>query len=631
MRVRYPLCLRIAWLAAASVVGACGQSTTPLAVVNAASYVSQISPGGIATAFGSDLPTDSNTVVNICTPGNPPTSCTPATVLAAFPNQINLLVPDSIAVSDAVVQVVHSGAVVASGSVPVSILSPAVFTVDDTGAGIFNGQSYDGGQYDAVYTVANTPLGIVPRAVSPTSGSGPNVLILYGTGWRNANPATVQLSVGGMQVTPDYAGPSSYPGLDQLNVPIPSGLAAQAAQIVNVSISFLDAPGSTTGAYGTRTVQFCLAGAAGDQNCPAVPAPTPSCAEPLPGLAAPYAPHGIYALQFPGSDLVPVTKYIQAQPTVCGGNLFVVWSAVDQGNGNYNWTSIDSQMNQWVQAGKKVNLIVWGVSDGGTNNATPSYVLNNPNYQSVMCQDSGATAQYPVYYAGSYQADYKTFIQAVMNRYGGNDNVGYIRFGLSRGGEAYPTCLNQMMALSGFSTIGQFDAQWENYITEMTQFQKGLQTQIIAAGGRAVQLMAALNQYGNPVQYSVADFEATNAKSLGFGFGSQGLSASDINNYDAGQPCASDWCNAFENGYGLVPLELQTIAASDPTDAPGGTGTLAKLLPFALGLHAQIFEVYIQDLQVAYDPTSPNFAQFSQTYQSVFQQTASKIGLATAQ
>ncbi|MGO9230280.1 MAG: hypothetical protein ACLQKA_13880 [Bryobacteraceae bacterium] len=631
MRFHDSLCLRIAWLMAASVAGAWGQSTTALAVVNAASYVSQISPGGIATAFGSGLPTDSNTAVNTCTPGNPPTSCAPATVLAAFPNQINLVVPDSIAASEAVVQVVHSGAVVASGSVPVSSLSPAVFTADNSGTGIFNGQSYDGGQYNAVYTVAGTPPGIVPRAVSLTSGSGPNILILYGTGWRNANPASVQLSVGGMQVTPNYAGPSSFPGLDQLNVPIPSGLAAQTAQIVNVSISFLNAPGSTTGAYGARTVPFCLAGETGDRDCPAVPAAVPSCTEPLPGLAAPYAPHGIFVLQFPGSDLTPVTKYIQAQPTVCGGNLFVVWSAVDRGNGNYNWTEIDSQMNQWVQAGKKVNLIVWGVSDGAANNATPSYVLNDPNYKAVTCQDNGATMQYPVYYAGSYQADYRTFIQAVMNRYGGNDNVGYIRFGLSRGGEAYPTCLNQMMAFSGFSAIGQFDAQWESYITDMTQFQQGLQTQIIDAGGRAVQLMAALNQYGNPVQYAVADFEATNAKSLGFGFGSQGLSASDIANYDEGQPCASDWCNAFENGYGLVPLELQTIAASDPTNAPGGTGTMVDLLPFALGLHAQIFEVYIQDLQVAYDPTSPDFAQYSQAYQSVFEQTASKLGLATMQ
>ena len=75
---------------------------------------------------------------------------------------------------------------------------------------------------------------------------------------------------------------------------------------------------------------------------------------------------------------------------------------------------------------------------------------------------------------------------------------------------------------------------------------------------------------------------------------------------------------------------MQTIEASGPGNAPGGTGTQANLLPFALGLKAQIFEVYIQDLQVAYDPTSPDYARYSQAYQSVFQQTASKLGFAPA-
>jgi hypothetical protein len=217
-----------------------------------------------------------------------------------------------------------------------------------------------------------------------------------------------------------------------------------------------------------------------------------------------------------------------------------------------------------------------------------------------------------------------------MNRYGGNGNVGYIRFGLSRGGEVFPTCLAQMMAFSNFFTIDQFNMQWESYIVEMTRFQKDLQTQIVNAGGRAVQLMAALDVYGNPAQYAVNDFEAANAKSLGFGFGSQGLSASDMAAYIAGRPCGSDWCGAFQKEYGLVPLELQTVAASDPTNAPRGTGTLVNLLPFALSLDVQIFEVYIQDLQVAYDPTSPNFAQYRQAYSQVFQQTASKIGFAPA-
>jgi len=41
----------------------------------------------------------------------------------------------------------------------------------------------------------------------------------------------------------------------------------------------------------------------------------------LPGVAAPYAPHGIFALQFQGANPVPIDNYIRQQPTVCGCRL----------------------------------------------------------------------------------------------------------------------------------------------------------------------------------------------------------------------------------------------------------------------------------------------------------------------
>jgi hypothetical protein len=149
---------------------------------------------------------------------------------------------------------------------------------------------------------------------------------------------------------------------------------------------------------------------------------------------------------------------------------------------------------------------------------------------------------------------------------------------------------------------------------------------IAVPSGRVVQLMAALNQYGNPIQYNVTTFEAENAVSLGFGFGSQGLQLSDIANYNAGNHCASDWCANFVRFAGQVPLELQTIAASDPMNAAGGTGSITVLLPFALKLHTQILEVYIQDLQVAYDPASANYATYSQAYQQAFRNAAAVVG-----
>jgi uncharacterized protein (TIGR03437 family) len=601
-------------IAALSAAGA----PVALSIVNAANYVSQIAPGSLAAAFGTNLPTDSGTSVSVCDSNG--LVCSQATVIAAVGTQINFLVPQGPLPNPAMVRILHGGVAVASGSVPVTTLSPGIFTANNSGGGIFNGQAYDQDHYDAVY-VPGSPA--VPLPVSAVSGGSPNILILYGTGWAQAGALTdVQANVGGVTVTPDYAGQSSLAGLDQLNVKIPAWLATASNKLVNVTVSF--------GNFSTNTVQFCLAGLSAGSNCP-VPNPTPAplCNQPLPGVGAPYAPHGIFMLQPPGQSVVPsVLNNIQSQATVCGGDVYAVWSQIDAGNGQYNWTSVDSLIAPWAAIGKTVNLIVWGVSDSVPNNATPAYVLSDPTYQSVSCANAGTATSYayPVYYSAGYKNNYKAFIQAVLARYGSNPGVGYIRFGIARGGEAFPTCLTQMMALGGYSSVTQFDSAWESYIAEMTAWQQSTLAQMATATGRTVQLMAALNQFGSPIQYNVTSFEAQNAVALGFGFGSQGLELSDIANFKAGNPCSSDWCANFVRFAGAAPLELQTIAASDPTNAAGGTGSMTTLLPFALQLRAQILEVYLQDLQVAYDAGSANYALYSQAYQQAFQNAALAVG-----
>jgi hypothetical protein len=304
--------------------------------------------------------------------------------------------------------------------------------------------------------------------VAPTIAGSPNILILYGTGWKNASASNVQVTIGNAQVGPAYVGPSSVPGLDRMNVAVATSAGASDAPRLDLS----DAPDSTTGAYRTRTVQFCLAGQNGGSACPSPVPRHPSCNEPLPGIAAPYAPHGVFALVSQGANPVPVSNYILNQPTVCGADLSVVWSQIDKENGIYDWIAPDNPINQWVRSGKIVNLIVRAVSDARPNNGTPTYILNDPNHHSVTCQENGLTLQYPVCYTDSYESNYKTFIQAVLNRDGANRSVGYIRVGLARGGEVFPTCLQEMINFSGLNSTAQFDAQWENYITEMTAFQK---------------------------------------------------------------------------------------------------------------------------------------------------------------
>jgi hypothetical protein len=394
------------------------------------------------------------------------------------------------------------------------------------------------------------------------------------------------------------------------------------------------APDSIRAADAIRSGAFDPTSGRAPRRRPVVSSASGLCTDPLPGVAAPHAPHGIFVLEFPGASLKPVYDYILKQPEVCGGNVFVVWSAVDKGpdasgNERYDWSSVDNDIAPWTAAGKQVNLIVWAVGDTLPNTATPAYVLQAPGYQSVSCAYSGTTiSSFPVYYLDPYKSYLKTFHKAVLERYGANPNIGYIRLGISKGGEETPTCATQLGALSGSSTWAQFDALWESFVTEMTEFQKTVQAGGSSSSGRQVQLMTALDgQFGTPPQHSVADFEAKNAASLGFGFGDQAFNQDDIAAYQSGEPCNSDWCAMFKMYAGQVPLELQLAeSGSDPTNAPGGVGSMTVLVPFALSLRTQVFELTINDLQVAYDPTSPNYVQYGQAYRQVYQQAAETVG-----
>ena len=68
--------------------------------------------------------------------------------------------------------------------------------------------------------------------------SGTIYLTLYGTGIRNLSSlANVQVTVGGLSVPLQYAGPQpSFPGLDQLNVSLPAALSGMGDANVVVTV-----------------------------------------------------------------------------------------------------------------------------------------------------------------------------------------------------------------------------------------------------------------------------------------------------------------------------------------------------------------------------------------------------------
>ena len=341
-------------------------------------------------------------------------------------------------------------------------------------------------------------------------------------------------------------------------------------------------------------------------------------------------------MQFPGAIGDPwfkdVPTYLFTNNTVNGATIAIEWAGSDQGPSKganqYDWTYPDATIQPWISAGKKVNLVVWANADNsnttcgpeapygvdGTGNcAIPAYVwtaLGSSN--ATTCTSQYGTQQMPNYFVSAFQSNYKKFINAVVQHYGNNPNVGYIRFGLGHGGESLPVAgwydTSTACGQAYVNAWGVTVLTWENYLSTMLNYEGSLNS--------PVQLMVGITALGIP-GVSVPDYEAPIAVQNNIGFGSQGLEASDVNNCSGS---TSDWCDLFNQFAGQVPLELQTVGQSCPA---GGcaTGSLVDLIPFAVANHATVFEIYYEDWLTAYDPNYPGYYP---AYQPVLQAAAGK-------
>jgi hypothetical protein len=306
-----------------------------------------------------------------------------------------------------------------------------------------------------------------------------------------------------------------------------------------------------------------------------------------------------------------VQTYLMHNPLVSGANIVVEWSSVDRGvgaNPQYDWSATDSAVQEWIAAGKKVNLIVWTISDGPTNTAMPQYIWNNlgaANFTTCNGQ------QIPNYFSPAYQIPYQQFMAQLVQHFGSNPGIGYIRFGLGRGGETNPArgigkdaaCTNAFMNQWGWT-----ETAWINYLNSMLNYEASLKS--------PKQLM--LGVVGTNLIKNVPQATAATAVAAHIGFGSQGLEARDITSYPN---CTSDWCNLFNQYTGRVPLELQTVAQSDPSGY-GLTGSLVSLIPFGISHHATVFEIYYQDWLLAFDPAYPGNSQYGAAYAQVLTQAS---------
>ena len=335
----------------------------------------------------------------------------------------------------------------------------------------------------------------------------------------------------------------------------------------------------------------------------------PKCTDPLSTVAVPSAPHGLFVLMFPDvRKQARSTQLLVHNQVVCGANFFLVWNEIDRGpdaNPRYDFSAADERMAPWLAAGKRVNLITWATSYSERAKATPEYVFSK--VASVECQNG----RVPVFWEKDFITNYQAFMKAVVEKYGTNPSVGYIRFGLGLGGETFPACMYALKS-HGFSP-----GVWQKYIFEMLDYEKSLNS--------PKQLMVGINSFGQPPNLEFADAVAERAMRNGIAFGSQGLSMEDAQKEESGSACEVDWCKNFKKHQGVVALELQTRKASNPA-RDGMIGSMVDLLPFALRMHTQILEIYPEDWYIAYDPQSPDYAQYHEEYQRAYESAAKVLG-----
>jgi endoglucanase len=152
----------------------------------------------------------------------------PAGLLYVSPGQINILMPPQLAEGRATMVVARAGNPVASGTITVAATGPAVFTTNSAGYGLAAAQvirvKADGSfSYEPVAQFDAAQNAIVPAPIDFGAASDQLILVLYGTGVRGSS---FSARIGGTDAPVTYAGPQGqYPGLDQVNVPLPRSLA----------------------------------------------------------------------------------------------------------------------------------------------------------------------------------------------------------------------------------------------------------------------------------------------------------------------------------------------------------------------------------------------------------------------
>jgi hypothetical protein len=306
---------------------------------------------------------------------------------------------------------------------------------------------------------------------------------------------------------------------------------------------------------------------------------------------------------------------------------------------NFDVTTPHGAIVTSVVSGTSFTYVGLGPDNGSGNSTGLTQIITAPQ-------------SWPVPYEAPYAAAWLSFLKAAIYHFNNLNvtsnqtlsNIGYIRPGVARGGEAIPLCTISTVMGSSYANFSQ--PTWESWYATVNS--------TVQAANPQMQIVYSINA-GDP-QRSDASYATDEAmiavgQSNGVGqfngFGSQGLQQSDVTNGTLGfQPAncpdgtnppdtANNWGCMFAKYWPgsvptgsmtasptTVPLELQQIDCSNPCavvtgnctnqglpgdtcmqgGVPGKTQDLRTLYPFTTQNHVSILELYNQDALLAFDP-----------------------------
>jgi hypothetical protein len=338
-----------------------------------------------------------------------------------------------------------------------------------------------------------------------------------------------------------------------------------------------------------------------------------------------------------------------------GGNEFpnstitvTLWTNHGFKEGDTIWVSgaasPNTAINVTVQHGSVIHVVTSsefqytgsGQTSGQISGATLSAVSGNQSW----------VVPYELPYASAYEA----FLKAAIYHFNNLNNtltytcsgntcnfrqttgqIAYIRPGVARRGEATADC-RSVSWMSNTPYPNFSESQWVTWYKTVNS--------TVQSAGPQTQIMYSINVNSSPQNSNYATDEAaaavsySNAVGMYNGFGSEGLAQADTSfdktKCDHGTlvpDTGNNWGCMFTKYWSgangpmgtmtpsptTVPLELQQIDCSNPTDytgasscfsnqmPPGLTLDLRTLYPFATSQHVSILELYSQDALLAYD------------------------------